>query len=139
YRTGAILLRVGADRVEEVWHSDEVMSNHYSTCIHYQDYLYGFDGRQEEGAKLRCVELSTGKVRWTNDHPGCGSMILADGKLIILNEHGQLLLVEASPNSYKEIARAQVLGAPCRSPIALANGRLYARDSKKLAWWNLKK
>jgi outer membrane protein assembly factor BamB len=139
YGTGAVLLQVGMDRVQELWQSNDVMSNHYNTCVQKDGFLYGFDGRQEEGAKLRCVELRTGKVRWTDDHTGCGSVILADGNLIILNEHGQLLLVEASPDRYHEKARAQVLTAPCRSPIALANGRLFARDSKKLVAWNLKK
>ena len=46
---------VSKDAVEEVWKSDEVLSNHYGTSIHLQGYLYGFDGRQEEGARLRCV------------------------------------------------------------------------------------
>ncbi len=115
------------------------MSNHYNTCVHRQGFLYGFDGRQEVGAKLRCVELKTGKVCWTDKHSGCGSMILAESKLIILNEHGQLVLVEATPDLYRERARAQVLTGPCRSPIALANGKLYARDAKRLVCWNLMK
>jgi outer membrane protein assembly factor BamB len=139
YGTGALLLRAGTDRIEEIWHSDDVMSNHYNTCVHSNGYLYGFDGRQEEGAQLRCVELKTGKICWKDKHTGCGSMILADGNLIILNEQGQLVLVEATPEAYREKARAHVLAAPCRSPIALANGRLYARDSKRLVCWNLKK
>jgi outer membrane protein assembly factor BamB len=139
YVTGAILLQVGTDQIEELWKSDEVMSNHYNTCVQSKGFLYGFHGRQEEGAKLRCVELKTGKVQWTDDHAGCGSMILAENRLIILNEHGELILVEATPVSYKEKARAQVLTAPCRSPLALANGLLYGRDSKKLVCWNLKK
>lgn len=138
YGTGAIVLRAGTTGVEELWKSDDVMSNHYTTCVHSKGYLYGFDGRQEEGARLRCVELKTGKVRWTDNHPGCGSMILAEGRLIILNEHGQLLLVAATPDAYQEKARAQVLTGPCRSPIALANGLLYGRDSQKLVCWKLK-
>ncbi|HLJ98049.1 MAG TPA: PQQ-binding-like beta-propeller repeat protein [Gemmataceae bacterium] len=139
YGTGALLLQVGTDGIHEVWTSGSAMSNHYDTCIQNNGYLYGFDGRQEEGAKLRCIELKTGKVRWTDDHPGCGSMILAEGNLIILTENGELLLVEANPVAYKEKARAQVLTAPCRSPIALADGRLYGRDTTKLACWNLKR
>jgi outer membrane protein assembly factor BamB len=139
YGTGAIVLRVGTDQIDELWHSDDVMSNHYNTCVQNKGYLYGFDGRQEAGARLRCVELKTGKVRWKDDQTGCGSIILADGNLIILNEHGQLVLVEATPDAYREKARAQLLTAPCRSPLALASGRLYARDSQRLVCWNLKK
>ena len=66
-------------------------------------------------------------------------MLLAEGNLIVLGENGDLVLVEATAEAYKEKARAAVLGQPCRSQIALANGRLYARDPKKLVCWNLKK
>jgi outer membrane protein assembly factor BamB len=139
YGVGAVLLRVHRGDFQEVWKNDESMSNHYGTCVHHNGHLYGFDGRQEEGARLRCVELKTGKVRWTRERFGCGSMVLADGNLIILSEDGDLILVEATPDSYKEKARAPLLTKPCRSPMALANGRLYARDSKRLMCWNLKK
>jgi outer membrane protein assembly factor BamB len=139
YGTGAILLQARKSGVEEIWKNDQVMSNHYNTCVHYKGYLYGFDGRQEESPRLRCVELKTGKVAWTCERPGCGSMVLAEGNLIVLGENGDLFLVEVTPEAYKEKARASVLGQPCRSQIALANGRLYARDPKKLVCWNLKK
>jgi hypothetical protein len=101
--------------------------------------VYGFDGRQESGARFRCVELKTGKVRWTKEEFGCGSMIFADGKLIILTEAGDLVLVEATPIAFREKARAAVLTAPCRAPLALANGRLYLRDDKKLICLDLNK
>jgi outer membrane protein assembly factor BamB len=140
YETGALLLKIGKDKVDEVWSGDEEMSNHYTTCVHHKGVLYGFHGRQEPGAALRCVELKTGKVRWTQPRYGCGSMVLADGQLIILTERGDLVLAEPTPESYREKARAHVFDAPpCRAQIALADGRLYARDGAKLVCWNLKK
>ncbi len=139
YDTGAVLLRVRKDGVEEVWQNKDSMSNHYNTCLPDGDYLYGFDGRQEEGAKLRCIEWKTGKVRWTCEKTGCGSMVLAEGHLIILDEHGELRLVQATPEAYSEKAHATVLTKPCRSQIALANGLLYARDTKTLICWKLQK
>ena len=67
-------------------------------------------------------------------------MILADGQIIALTEDGDLVLIEATPEGYKEKARAAVLKAtPCRAEIALADGRLYGRDGKKLVCWNVKK
>jgi outer membrane protein assembly factor BamB len=139
YGAGAILLRAHKDKMETVWANDDSMSNHYNTCIAHNGYLYGFHGRQEEGAHLRSVELESGKVRWTSDRTGCGTIVLADDKLIVLSEHGELLCVQADPDSYKELARAQVLTRPARSPLALANGKLYARDAKKLICLDLKK
>ena len=115
------------------------MSNHYGTCVYHDGHLYGFDGRQEYGARLRCVEWKTGKVRWTQEGFGCGSMILAGGHLLIVTEGGELVSAEASPAAYREKARAAVLSKPVRAQIALANGGLYARDGKKLICLDMKK
>jgi outer membrane protein assembly factor BamB len=139
YGTGAILLRVKKDAIEEVWSNDESLSCHFGTPVYRDGLLYGFEGRQEEGAKLRCVEAKTGKVRWTADGYGSGSLILADGRLIVLSEGGELVLVEPDGDKCREVARAQVLSGTCRAHLALADGRLYGRDAKKLVCWNLKK
>lgn len=140
YETGALLLRLKKNGAEEVWTSEDAMSNHYNTCVYHDGCLYGFDGRQEEKASFRCLDLKTRKVMWNQDRYGCGSMVLADGQIFIVTERGELVLVEATPKEYKERARARVLdNLPVRAQIALANGRLYARDGKKLASWNVKK
>ena len=139
YGTGAVLLRAKKDGVEEIWKGDKSLSCHYGTPVYKDGYLYGFDGRQEEGARLRCVEMKSGKVQWTSENFGCGSMILADGNLVILSEDGDLVLAKATPEKYQELARAAVLtNRPCRAPLALADGKLYGRDGKKLVCWNLK-
>jgi outer membrane protein assembly factor BamB len=139
YGTGAVLLRLAKNDVEEIWKSDEVMSNHYNTCIHKDGFLYGCDGRQEEGARLRCVDLAKGQVQWTREGFGCATMILADGRLVTLTENGDLVLLDPTPDACKELARVHVLSRPCRAPMALANGLLYAHDDKKFICWNLKK
>ena len=140
YETGSLLLKLRKDGADEVWTDENVMSNHYNTCVYDDGYLYGFDGRQESGPNFRCVNLKTKKVMWDKDRFGCGTMVLADGKLIVLSERGDLHLVQASPTAFKELAVASLLDAgPCRAQIALANGRLYARDQRKLVCVELKK
>jgi outer membrane protein assembly factor BamB len=140
YETGALLLRVGRDKVEEVWSGDDILSNHYCTSMHYQGYLFGIDGRQESGARLRCVELKTGKVQWTKEGFGCASMVRAEGHVFAVTEHGDLVLVELSPRGHQEKARTPVFKQlPCRAQIALANGMLFARDGGRLVCFNVKK
>jgi outer membrane protein assembly factor BamB len=139
YNTGAVLLRLHRDGADEIWKNDQSLSNHYTTSIHHHGYLYGFDGRQEEGARLRCVEMRTGKVQWTKADFGCGSMVLAGEDLLVVTESGDLVVIEATPAAYREKARARVLSSPCRAPIALANGVLYARDDRKLVAWKVGK
>jgi outer membrane protein assembly factor BamB len=139
YDTGAILLAAKKDSFDEIWSNDESLSCHYGTPIYHDGRLYGFHGRQEQKASLRCIDWKTGEVRWTKERFGCGSMIRAADLLVNLSENGELVLLEATPRSYKELARAPVLGAGCRAQIALANGKLYARDTKKLVCLELKK
>ncbi len=140
YETGALALRVAGGKVETVWSGEDIMSNHYNTCMLHDGFLYGFDGRQEAGPRLRCIELRTGKVRWTKEDFGCGSMILVDGRVIVLTEKGELVAFEATPTAYRETARAAVFDAPpCRAQIALAHGLLFARDGGKLRAFNLRK
>ena len=140
YETGSLLLKLRKDGANEVWTDESLMSNHYNTCVYDNGYLYGFDGRQEAGPNFRCVELKTKKVMWDIDRFGCGTMICADGKLIVLTERGDLHLVQTTPTAFKELAKARLLDAgPCRAQIALANGNLYARDQRKLVCVDLKK
>lgn len=140
YETGALILKLKKDGADQVWSSEDVMSNHYNTCIERDGYLYGFDGRQESGPSFRCVELKSHKIMWNKDRFGCGSMVLAEGRLIALLESGELLLVQATPKKYTELARVQLMqNGPCRAQIALANGKLYARDQSKLLCVDLRK
>jgi outer membrane protein assembly factor BamB len=139
YDTGAVVWKVKKDGVEEVWKSKESMNCHFSTPVAVGDQLYGFEGRQEEGGQLRCIDWKTGKVRWTENAYGCGSVIAAGDTLFVLGENGDLGLVKADPSKYREKARASVLGKPVRAPLALANGLLYARDGSKLVCWKVKK
>ncbi len=134
-----MLAKVKKDKLEEVWSNDETLSCHFDTPVYHDGYLYGFDGREESGAVLRCVELKAGKVKWEKKGFGTGSMILADGNLILMSENGELVLLAATPEKYDEKAKATVLASPVRAYMALANGRLYGRDNKKLVCWNLQK
>jgi outer membrane protein assembly factor BamB len=140
YDTGALLLKLRKDGADVIWQNDDIMLNHYNTCIYHKGHLYGIDGRQEARPNLRCIELASPRVSWDQRQFGCGSMILAEGNLIVLTETGDLVLVEATPEAYREKARARVFDdTPCRAQIALSNGRLYGRDQRKLVCWNLKR
>ncbi len=142
YDTGALLLKLRKDGAEKVWEDGDIMSSQYNTCVHLDGHLYGFDGRVDSRTPptFRCFELKTRKVKWDKAEFGNGSMVLADGRLIVLTEKGDLCLVQATPAAFRETGRARLLEAgPCRAQIALANGRLYARDLKKLVCVDMKK
>ncbi len=138
YGTGAALLEVNGAEYKKIWANDDSMSNHYSTCVVRDGYLYGFHGRQEEGQSLRCVQWKTGKVMWTVDGYGAGTVTLAGDQLLILRENGELVLAPASPEGFHPTVHAPILSKVVRAYPALADGRLYARDEKTLVCVRLK-
>ena len=94
------------------------------------DHLYAFNGEAKQDTDLRCLHLPTGELKWSSKDPKFGSLILADGKLIVLSDKGELGLAEASPAEFKPLVRAKVLGGLCWTPPALADGRLYIRNAR---------
>ncbi|HEY3862345.1 MAG TPA: PQQ-binding-like beta-propeller repeat protein [Verrucomicrobiae bacterium] len=136
YGTGAILLRVRNNSVEKVWSGDGILSNHYATSVYDGGFLYGIDGRADPGfspaPSLRCVELSTGKVRWQEDSVGPATVTLAGHQLLILSEAGELIRASAAPGGFKASARAQVMPTHVRAYPALADGFLFARSKGQL-------
>jgi outer membrane protein assembly factor BamB len=94
-------------------------------------HLYGLDGDHGgRGSALRCIEFETGKVKWTEASVKPGGLMAADGKLIVLSEPGELIIAPASPDSFKAIARAQVMGGKCWTTPVLSHGRIYCRNAK---------
>jgi outer membrane protein assembly factor BamB len=57
-------------------------------------------------------------------------LTIADGKILWITGSGELVIVEASPDAYKELARAQITGGKVWSPPVLSHGRLYVRTAK---------
>ena len=140
YGTGAVLLRVTPDgKPQEVWGGDESLSNHYATSVHRDGFLYGFDGRQEYGPRLRCVELKTGKVRWSEEGFGAGTLLLAGDRLLVLKDNGELVSAPATPEKFAPTGRAKILPSECRAHPALARGLFYARDKTTLVCVDLRR
>jgi outer membrane protein assembly factor BamB len=138
YGAGAALLRFNETKPEVIWSGDDILSNHYATSVHHNGFLYGFDGRQEQRCNLRCVELKTGKIRWSEDHFGAGTLMVVGDKILILTERGELIVAAASPEKFSPLARAQIIGSETRAYPALANGLFFARDKTVLVCVDLR-
>lgn len=138
YGAGAALLRLNGDQPAKIWAADEILSNHYASSVLHNGHLFGLDGRQEEGTRLRCVEWKTGKLLWTQEDV-TGSVTCADGKLLILSEDGELTLAAADPAGFGLISRAKILEGNCRAYPAIAGGLFFARDDSKLICIDLRK
>jgi hypothetical protein len=78
------------------------------------------------------MDVSTGQPRWQQRGFNKGSLLYADGHLIVLGEYGNLALVEATPAGYQEKASAQMLKGKSWTMPTLANGRLYLRNQSEM-------
>ena len=111
YGIGARLVRLRKP-TEQIWGDDESMSSQYSTCVFHDGRLYGTHGREDyRDGELRCLDAETGKVRWQVPGFGVAHLILVGDKLLILTTEGRLVLAEANPDKYVELARAAVSSA----------------------------
>jgi len=133
YDVGAALWEIdpAGGKRREIWARGSALDAHYATPVLIDGNLYGFHGRQETGQELRCIDPLTGDLRWSEAF-ATGSVIAAGKQLIILTEKGELIIAPADPKAFKPTARGQILGATTRAIPALADSRLYARDSRRL-------
>ncbi len=140
YGTGGTLLRLasqqGATVATQVFHTDK-MKNHHGGMVIVDGHLYG----SNDPGILTCIELPSGKIQWENRSVGKGSIIYADGNLILRSENGPIALVAASPQGYQEKSR---FDQPQRSnhrswshPV-VADGKLFLRDMDVLLVYDLK-
>jgi outer membrane protein assembly factor BamB len=134
YNTGALVVNAAADGYKTAWSNDTSLSSQYASVMHRGGFIYGTHGRADVPPvpALRCVELATGKVRWSVDDFGDCLMLRCGDRLLALMESGELVLGQATPAGWREICRAQVVGSGARSQPALADGRLYVRDRNQL-------
>jgi outer membrane protein assembly factor BamB len=109
------------------------------------DYLYGTD----PGQQLLAVEFTTGKVKWKAESFGWGSVAYGDGHLYLHNQNGDLVLVEATPEAYREKGRFAPPNQPKHTQAGqyaerafaypvIADGKLYIRDLGTLWVYDIK-
>jgi outer membrane protein assembly factor BamB len=120
------------------------LPNSIGGSVLFGDYLYGTTG---EG--LVAVEFSTGKVKWQSEGIGSGSVAYADGLLFLHGENGDVALIDATPEAYREKGRFTPPVQPKRKRLGpypekawtypvIANGRLYIRDNGTLWAYDIK-
>ncbi|NJL32286.1 MAG: PQQ-binding-like beta-propeller repeat protein [Phycisphaerales bacterium] len=129
YGQGSVLLNITGPKPVEVWRNKE-MSSQVASPVLLDGFAYGFDGQVGRGnTVLKCLDLATGNSVWEHPGLGAGTLISADGKLIVLSEKGELLIAPASKEGFKPTARASLLKGTCWVSPSLAHGRLYLRSN----------
>ncbi len=130
YGVGGALVQVPpadtGEGVRTIWRSSS-LKNQFSSSVVVGDAIYGFDN-----SMLVCLDLATGERLWRERGFGHGSLIAADGHLIILGERGTLAVASATPGAYQEIYRQEIFSGKSWTPPSLAQRTLFLRDENEL-------
>lgn len=153
YGPGAALLTISGDKYSVKWQDDarkraKSLQTHWNTPVYHAGYVYGSSGRHDSNAELRCIELKTGKVMWSEPGLLRCSILLVDGHLLTQSEDGTLLLVKATAEKFELVSKLvlpdkerlnQFSGEPnplLREPAwaapVLSHGLLYVRGNDRL-------
>jgi outer membrane protein assembly factor BamB len=147
YGAGCALVKLSADgngavKAEPVYvKRNKLMRNHHSTCVLHKGLLFGCDTQDNTHIRLRCLDLVTGEEKWATPHLGKVSPLLVDGHILLQHEDGDLILIEATGEAYRERGRLSVFAEKKEvwALPALAAGRLYLRNHKEVVCVELKK
>jgi len=140
YGGGSRVLRLsraaGKTEVEEVW-AHALVRVHYGNAVRLGDFVYASSG-DFGTAPLTAVNVRTGKVAWRDRSVSRASFASAEGRLIILDEDGNLILATPTPEGLKVHSRTELLKNNSWTVPTLAGTRLYVRDRKSLLALELK-
>ncbi len=144
YSIGASLLKVKPGAAEVIWSDgrkrDQSLATHWMTPVHVDGFVYASSGRHTQNADLRCIELETGKLRWSVPGLTRASLLHADGHFVCLGEDGVLRLIKVNPEKYEELSKLFLKGAddkalldyPAWAAPILSHGLLYVRGKDRL-------
>jgi outer membrane protein assembly factor BamB len=114
-----------------VWQNNR-MKNKFNSSVLYEGYIYGLD----DGI-LACIEAKTGELKWKGGRYGFGQLLLADGYLVLLTEQGDLVLLRATPEAHREMARFPAIEGRTWNIPAIDNGLLLVRNASEMACFRL--
>ena len=116
-------------RVEERWTSNG-LKPYFNDFVIHNSHAFGFDG-----SILACIDLADGKRQWKGGRFGNGQLVLLPEQdlLLVLSEDGELALVSATPDQFKELGRFPALNAKTWNHPVLVRDVLLVRNGEEMA------
>jgi outer membrane protein assembly factor BamB len=141
YGTGSRVLELrqagGKTTVTEKWFNNR-MRIHIGTAIRLGNHVFGSSG-DFGPAFLTAVDIRNGTIAWQDRSFSRAQLLHADGKLVILDEDGNLGLATVSPTGLQVLAKVSILDHLAWTPPTLVGTKLYMRDRKTVGAYELGK
>ncbi|MCA9224284.1 MAG: PQQ-binding-like beta-propeller repeat protein, partial [Planctomycetales bacterium] len=138
YGGGSSLLKLSPQgnslTATEVWHESGNLKTKFTNAVVADGYAYGLS----DGI-LECVDLATGDRQWKSSRGryGHGQILWVSGLLLVQAESGEVALVEASPNEFKELGRLDALSGKTWNNLCLYGPYLLVRNAEEAACYEL--
>lgn len=117
----------------------EGMASEQQTPIYKDGFVFNIqtkDAGTTRNQFICCSPDNFKKTLWTSSTEvrfGLGPYLIADNKFFILNDEGELTIARYSTSKFEVLDKAAVMqGNDAWGPMALADGMLIVRDSKKM-------
>ena len=129
----AITQSAGSWQADERWTSNG-LKPYFNDLVVHKGHAYGFDG-----SILSSIDLSDGRRKWKGGRYGNGQMVLLADQdlLLVISEEGELALVSATPDAYKELARIPALNAKTWNHPVVVKGVLLIRNGEEMVAYRL--
>jgi len=125
-----ITRRDNAIDAKQVWFDRKLRASHW-TSVRIDDYIYGSVGGNDVSF-FAAFNWRTGKLAWRERGFHKAQCLFADGKLLFLDENGQLALSKISPEGLQVLAKAHVTDSVSWTLPTLVSTKLYLRDRKHI-------
>jgi outer membrane protein assembly factor BamB len=131
----AIAQKSGSWTVEERWTSNG-LKPYFNDFVVHNGHAFGFDG-----SILSSIDLADGKRKWKGGRYGSGQLVLLEDQdlLLVLSDLGELALVSATPDEFKEIARFKAIEGKTWNHPVLVRDILLVRNGEEMAAFRLEK